>query len=361
MDQADARQFYVNTEEYENREKRRRAEWYNADGELQATKRRKHNHTLNQVLMIGEQLSDSVNTFMGRAADLLSRQNKIPNIKRIQTDGRRVQDKTNLAMHMEAAQEAAGRLRREIESVESLQVEAASLQLQNYSQLNQKDEDIEAKQKLLQITKKAHWDSIPTPGKNKGFLLMQLANSSLRKFGLLVHARAEINRMESSRWNAKEKKRLDKNPEAQRRERPKRGRLTKQQCKEPTTISKQNALGLIHLYNKRAVMIAKLIRSFIPPEDLEAKPFDEENLIISYGLYNLNSEDAWEHIDTTPTSVVTALESFCELDPHYFQTNTNKDDDDGMEIDSTQSDNEINDGDEGSESDSEDEEGDKRM
>ena len=38
MDQADARQFYVNTEEYENREKRRRAEWYNADGELQATK-----------------------------------------------------------------------------------------------------------------------------------------------------------------------------------------------------------------------------------------------------------------------------------------------------------------------------------
>jgi hypothetical protein len=67
MDQADARQFYVNTEEYENREKHRRAEWYNADGELQATKRRKHNHTLNQVLMIGEQLSDSVNTFMGRA------------------------------------------------------------------------------------------------------------------------------------------------------------------------------------------------------------------------------------------------------------------------------------------------------
>eukprot|EP00956_Cyclotella_meneghiniana_P041846 scaffold241853_cov106-Cyclotella_meneghiniana.AAC.1 len=62
---------------------------------------------------------------MGRAADLLSRQNKIPNIKRIQTGGRRVQDKTNLAMHMEAAQEAAGRLRREIESVESLQVEAA--------------------------------------------------------------------------------------------------------------------------------------------------------------------------------------------------------------------------------------------
>ena len=307
--------------------------------------------------MIGEQLFDSVNTFMGRAADLLSRQNKIPNIKRIQTDGRRVQDKTNLAMHMEAAQEAAGRLRREIESVESLQVEAASLQLQNYSRLNQKDEDIEAKQKLLQITKKAHWDSIPTPGKNKGFLLMQLANSSLRKFGLLVHARAEINRMESSRWNAKEKKRLDKNPEAQRRERPKRGRLTKQQCKEPTTISKQNALGLIHLYNKRAVMIAKLIRSFIPPEDLEAKPFDEENLIISYGLYNLNSEDAWEHIDTTPTSVVTALESFCELDPHYFQTNTNKDDDDGLEIDSTQSDNEINDGDDGSEYDSEDDEG----
>eukprot|EP00956_Cyclotella_meneghiniana_P028599 scaffold67090_cov22-Cyclotella_meneghiniana.AAC.1 len=164
MDQADARQFYVNTEEYENREKRRRAEWYNADGELQATKRRKHNHTLNQVLMIGEQLSDSVNTFMGRATDLLSRQNKIPSIYRIQTKGRRVQDKTNLAMHMEAAQEAAGRLRREVESVESLQVEAASLQLQNYSRLNQKDEDIEAKQKeLLQITKKAHWDSIPTP------------------------------------------------------------------------------------------------------------------------------------------------------------------------------------------------------
>ena len=104
-------------------------------------------------------------------------------------------------------------------------------------------------------------------------------------------------------------------------------------------------------------MIAKLIRSFIPPEDLEAKPFDEENLIVSYGLYNLNSEDAWEHIDTTPTSVVTALESFCELDPHYFQTNTNKDDDDGMEIDSTQSDNEINDGDDGSEYDSEDGEG----
>eukprot|EP00956_Cyclotella_meneghiniana_P006684 scaffold8843_cov76-Cyclotella_meneghiniana.AAC.2 len=81
-----------------------------------------------------------------------------------------------------------------------------------------------------------------------------------------------------------------------------------QQCKEPTSISKQNALGLIHLYNKRAAMIAKLIRSFIPPEDLEGKPFDEENLIVSFGLYNLNSEDAWEHIDTTPTSVVTALE-----------------------------------------------------
>ena len=60
------------------------------------------------------------------------------------------------------------------------------------------ERDIEAKQKLLQITKKAHWDSIPTPGKNKGFLLMQLANSSLRKFGFLVHARAEINHMESN-------------------------------------------------------------------------------------------------------------------------------------------------------------------
>eukprot|EP00956_Cyclotella_meneghiniana_P022372 scaffold42294_cov109-Cyclotella_meneghiniana.AAC.1 len=100
---------------------------------------------------------------MARATDLLSRQNKIPSIYRIQTNGRRVQDKTNLAMHMEAAQESARRLRREVESVESLQVEAASLELQNYSRLNQKDEDIEAKQKLLQITKKAHWDSIPTP------------------------------------------------------------------------------------------------------------------------------------------------------------------------------------------------------
>lgn len=49
-------------------------------------------------------------------------------------------------MHMEAAQESAARLRREVESVESLQVEAASLQLQNYSGLNQKDEELEAKQ-----------------------------------------------------------------------------------------------------------------------------------------------------------------------------------------------------------------------
>lgn len=63
---------------------------------------------------------------------------------------------------------------------------------------------------------------------------MQSANSSLHKFGLLVHARAEINRMESNIWSAKVKK---SNPEAPHMERPKRGRLTLQQCKEPTTIS----------------------------------------------------------------------------------------------------------------------------
>ena len=58
----------------------------------------------------------------------------------------------------------------------------------------------------------------------------------------------------------------------------------------------------------------------------------------------------------TPTSVVTALESFSELDPHYIQTNADKDDGGGMEMGSTQSDDDSNDGD-GSECDSEDDEG----
>jgi hypothetical protein len=257
MDQADARQFYKNGEEYENREKRRRAEWTNAAGEQQP-KRRKHSHTLGQVLMIGHQMKESVMSFISRANNLLTGSNAIPTITRIRERGRRVQDKNNLARHMEAAQVQASRLRREMETAEGLHQEAASLQLQNFASLNQKDEDIIAKQKLLQITKKAHWDSIPTPGsKNKGFRLMKMANHSLRKFGLVVHTRAEINRMESKRWSAKEQKRLEKNPEARQKERPKRGMLTMVDCREPTQISKQNALGLIHLYNKRSVMIAK--------------------------------------------------------------------------------------------------------
>jgi hypothetical protein len=197
---------------------------------------------------------------------------------------------------------------------------------QIFASLNQKDEDIIAKQKLLQITKKAHWDSIPTPGsKNKGFRLMKMANHSLRKFGLVVHTRAEINRMESKRWSAKEQKRLEKNPEARQRERPKRGMLTMVDCREPTQISKQNALGLIHLYNKRSVMIAKLIHAYIPHECREKAPFDEEHFIIGLGLYNLNSEDAWGHIDRTPTSVVKALESYFDEDPHYSNACANDD------------------------------------
>jgi hypothetical protein len=227
---------------------------------------------------------------------------------------------------MEAAQVQASRLRREMETAEGLHQEAASLQLQNFASLNQKDEDIIAKQKLLQITKKAHWDSIPTPGsKNKGFRLMKMANHSLRKFGLVVHTRAEINRMESKRWSAKEQKRLEKNPEARQRERPKRGMLTMVDCREPTQISKQNALGLIHLYNKRSVMIAKLIHAYIPHECREKAPFDEEHFIIGLGLYNLNSEDAWGHIDRTPTSVVKALESYFDEDPHYSNACANDD------------------------------------
>eukprot|EP00956_Cyclotella_meneghiniana_P035950 scaffold119833_cov77-Cyclotella_meneghiniana.AAC.1 len=88
-------------------------------------------------------------------------------------------------------------------------------------------------------------------------------------------------------------------------------------------------------------------------------PFNEENLIISFGLYTYNSrsEDVWKNIDTNPTSVVCALESFCDLDPHYFQTNIDKDDDGGgIEMGSTQSDDDSNGG-HGSECDSKYDEG----
>jgi len=68
-------------------------------------------------------------------------------------------------------------------------------------------------------------------------------------------------------------------------------------------------------------------------------PFDEENLIIRF--WGLRTEDACEHIDTTPTSFVTALESFCELNTHYFQTNAN----DGMEMGPSKSDDDSNGGD----------------
>ena len=42
-----------------------------------------------------------------------------------------------------------------------------------------------------------------------------------------------------------------------------------------------------------ALIMANRIRTFIPPKDLKELPFDKENLIVSFGLYNLCSEDAW--------------------------------------------------------------------
>lgn len=39
----------------------------------------------------------------------------------------------------------------------------------------------------------------------------------------------------------------------------------------------------------------------------------------------MNSEDAWGHIDRTPTSVVKALESYFDEDPHYSNACANDD------------------------------------
>jgi hypothetical protein len=89
-DQADSQQTYVTNTCYEMREKRRRSDTTDGDSGNPTKKRKKHNKTRTQVLMMGHQIKDQLANWLPWAKALLAEPDHcIPSISEINKLGRR--------------------------------------------------------------------------------------------------------------------------------------------------------------------------------------------------------------------------------------------------------------------------------
>jgi len=304
MDEVDARRDYEVVFGYLFKQERREKDLNSREAKRQKVSH-KHDNTKDQLVMVSAQLTKYLPQWLKEAEELLQQPNHgIPSVTEIKNNGRRSQDKKNIAIQLEAHIEKAATLTREKLTFDAVKLEADNTTPSNDNLLRMGEERLQCREHICNITTKKYWVELEMNGKRPNFRVLWL--SAVKSFPhLLPFHRGGVQIPTPHRDNI-------------------------------TVIrNKTTATNIIGSYISMAKKVTKLIchfchgtdsssQNFVPKRD---RQFQQNDLLEWLNFVRVVD------VSDTPNAIVenaasTCLSAFHTVDDHYTYTRSDDDDDD---------------------------------